>query len=387
MANKTNFDVNGVSYYRVTATVGKDAQGNRIRKTFYGKNRKEAERKRDAYLGLIDDGLGPNFENKKLGEVMHSWLYEVIRVSDKIKPSTFERYEGVYRNYVKPYSFAQVTLHSLTPLQVQRFYNELYEAGNTTGAITTLNSILRSFFNYCINANYIVRNPVINKAVSIPGKVSKKDRSIDVFTKDEIPVLIKGIEGHLHEMLILLALGTGLREGELLGLQWKHIDFEAGEVTVEQTLKTYVKIDKDGSRELITEIQEPKRESSNRTVPLPDNLIEKLKLHKNKAKNKAAAWGIEFSENDFVFTNAYYSYVDARAMVRSYKRLLKRIGLRQRDFHSLRHTFATTLISKNANIEIVSRLLGHSSTETTQIYIHPQKEDKKNAVKLLNDIF
>lgn len=388
MANKTNFNVNGSAYYRVTATIGKSPDGSRIRKAFYGKSKKEAEQKRDAYLGLINSGLGADFENRTIGEAVHIWLFEVVRVSDKIKPSTFSTYESVCRNYVEPYSFSQIPLFSVTPIMVQRFYNELYSAGKTSASITMLNRILSIFFNYCVTAGFLPRNPISGRAVTIPGKTEKKDRDIDAFNENEISVLVNGIKGHKYEMLILLALGTGLRRGELLGLQWKHIDFDSAEVTVEQTLTSYMDIDENGNRKHVVAIQTPKREASFRVVPIPVNLIGKLLKYKESARAKASALGIKFSEDDFVFTNSRYSHLSAgTGVLYSYKKILSSLGLRERDFHALRHTYATALISRDVNIETVSKLLGHTSFQTTQIYVHPQKDDKVNAVNLLNDIF
>lgn len=387
MANKTNYSSNGSEYYRIRADVGKNADGTRIRKSFYGKNRKEAEQKRDEYLNQLKSGLNVGFEKATLGSLMHTWLYDFKRVSENIKPATFSRYEGIYRKYIKPYPFANLKLSDINSVAVQRFYNNLFEEGKTSASIRTLNSLLRNFFSFAIEQDYIAKSPL--KGTTIPSKAGEltKDRKLDVYTDTEIEQLKKAIKGYMHENLILTALGTGPREGELLGLQWKHIDFENKVIKVRQTLKTYSDISADGSRKLVTALQTPKSKHSVRDVPIPENLTNVLKAQKLLTQQKALNLNADFNEDVFVFTNSRLSYLDARALLKSYKRMLKRNNIRERDFHSLRHTYATQLIRRNVSIEVIAELLGHSSTEITKIYAHILDDDKQNAASKLNDIF
>ena len=102
---------------------------------------------------------------------------------------------------------------------------------------------------------------------------------------------------------------------------------------------------------------------------------------------KAISLGKPFNDDVLVFTNSQLSYIDARALLRSYKRMLARNDIRERDFHSLRHTYATQLIRRGVSIEVIAELLGHSSTEITKIYAHILDDDKQKAVDKLNDIF
>lgn len=387
MANKTNATINGVDYYRIRADIGKNPDGTRIRKSFYGKNKKEAERKRDEYLYQLKLGLNIDFDKATLGHLIHSWLYDFKRVSENIKPATFSRYEGIYRKYIQPYPIASLKLSEVKTVVIQRFYNDLFEMGYTSASIRTLNSLLRNFFTFAIEQDYIVKSPL--KGTTIPSNAGEltKDRKFDVYTDNEIVQLKKALTGYIHENLILLALGTGLRQGELLGLQWKHIDFDKKTITVNQTLKTYSDIKSDGTRSLVTALQTPKSKHSIRVVPIPESLVAVLNKQKTSTIEKAAALGKTFNDDVYVFTNNQLSYVDARALLRSYKRMLSRNGIRERDFHSLRRTYATQLIRRGVSIEIIAELLGHSSTEITKIYAHILDDDKQKAVEKLNDIF
>ena len=387
MANKTNYMTNGVEYYRIRATIGKTPDGKDIRKVFYGKNKKEAEQKRDEYLNQLKLGLNVDFDKAKLKDLMHSWLFDFKRVSENIKPATFDRYEGIYRKYIAGSEIADLKLVDIKPVVIQRFYNNLFENGYTTSSIRTLNGILRNFFNFAIEQDYIVKSPL--KGVTIPSNKGEltKDRKLDVYTDDEIKKLKTAIKGYIHENLILVALGTGLREGELLGLQWRNVDLEKGVIDVQQTLKTYTDIKADGTRTLVTALQTPKSKTSIRKVPIPKSLIAIIKNQLSITKEKALELGVPFNQDMYVFTNSRLSYVDARALLRSYKRMLKRNCIRERDFHSLRHTYATQLIRKGVSIEVIAELLGHSSTEITKIYAHILDDDKERAVERLNSIF
>ena len=123
MARKTNIEINGKQYYRVTRTVGRKADGTAIRKSFYGSGVNEANEKADAYMNDIKNGLLNNFENVTLNDMMHTWLFDVLHNSSKIKPSTFQRYEEVYRNYIKSSDIAGLKLINITSLRLQQFYN------------------------------------------------------------------------------------------------------------------------------------------------------------------------------------------------------------------------------------------------------------------------
>jgi len=163
MARKTNYIKNGKEYYRITVTVGRDSNGKLIRKEFYGKTKKEAEAKRDEYLNGIKNGLNIDFKNVILGELMHTWLFEVVRVSNKIKPSTFEKYEGIYRNYVKDSEIYGLKVSLIKSIQLQRYYNKLYKNGKSSNVIISLNKLLKTFFNYAIDEGFLLRNPCSGK--------------------------------------------------------------------------------------------------------------------------------------------------------------------------------------------------------------------------------
>lgn len=149
MANKTNCFKNGKSYYRTTVTVGRKADGKPIRKEFYGKNKKEAEQKRDEYLRKVGNGLNIDYQNATLAPLMELWLFEVVKPSNKIKESSFERYESIFRNYIKTAPFAYNKLDEISSITIQQYYNTLFEKGKSTNVINDIHLRLHSFFRIC----------------------------------------------------------------------------------------------------------------------------------------------------------------------------------------------------------------------------------------------
>ena len=269
MAKKTNFEVNGKEYFRVTRTVGKKANGKPIRKTFYGTGIKEANEKADEYMSKIATGLISNFEYITLDELIYKWLFQ-IKINE-LKPSSFQSYEGTYRNYIKDSEIAGLKVYNIKSIQIQEYYNKLGKT-KTFSQIKKLNKLLKQFFFYAEKEGYIIKNPCNN--ITIPNKDKQiKKEEIEYFNEDEISQLKKAFKGHNLESLILTALGTGLRQGELLALKWENVHLDDKFLEVKQTVKKVYVFDSNGNKTLQTIYNTPKTQNSIRKVDLPDKLV------------------------------------------------------------------------------------------------------------------
>lgn len=386
MARKTNTKINGSEYYRVTAVIGRDSNGKLIRKQFYGKTKKEAEDKKIEYLNGIKSGLKVDSQNITLGDLMHLWLFEVIKL--KIKASSFEKYEGLYRNYIKDSNIGILKISDLKSIQIQRYYNELYENNKSSNIIKNINKLLKQFLNYTVDEGYIIKNPCWGKKIVIPGKISTLEKEeIKIFTDKEIYLLKKVLRASRLKCLILTALTTGLRQGELLALTWSDIDLDRMEIRVTKTIKRVKIINSDNTKENKILVQPPKTKSSNRIVPIPSDLIPILKEHSVKQKLEKFKAGESYENNNLVFATALGKSIDAKNLFRSYKNLLKSAGIEHKKFHSLRHTYASRLFADNVKLKTVQVLLGHSNIETTaDIYTHVMPKQKIDAAEKLNSI-
>lgn len=375
MAKKTNFEVNGSKYYRVTRTVGKKADGTPIRKTFYGSGINEANEKADAYINDIKNGLVNNYEYAIFSELMSVWLFDFLHKSSKIKPSTFQRYEGIYRKYIKDSDIAGLKLKDCNTIKLQKFFNDL----STTYSYSQLRylcDVMRNFFNWCMDSGYVLKNPCLK--IEIKGNKSeiikrKKENKIEILSEDEIQKIKEYIKGTEFELLFLLDLSTGLREGELLALTWNDIDLKNKTLRIEKSVKEVYVYDDENNRHIETIVQVPKTMTSFRTIPIPSTIILKLKEVKNK--------------NGIIFHDENMNYLKAKNVSYKWKKALKDCDIPHKKFHSIRHTYASTLLRNGVDIQTVAELMGHSAIAITQIYLHSSSEQKHDAVNKLNYLF
>lgn len=370
MAKKTNTEINGNKYYKVTRTIGKKADGTPIKKQFYGSGINEATQKADEYMNNLKNGLTSNYEYITLNELMYKWLFN-IKINE-LKPASFQSYEGTYRNYIKDSEIAGIKLYNIKSMQIQEYYNKLGK-DKTFSQIKKLNKLLKSFFIYAIKEGYLLKNPCDN--ISIPHKdeqKSKKEDSIEYFNEEEIKCLKLAFQSNKFEKLILLALGTGLRQGELLALKWENIHLKEKYLEVKETVKKVYVFDSNGNKHLEVVYQKPKTTNSIRKVDLPNKIVEMLS-------------NMDHSTT-FVFEDESGQPFSAKTLFGNWKKVLSDNKIQYKKFHSLRHTYATMLLTRGVDLKTVQDLMGHSDITITQIYLHVLPKTKSDAVNKLNDI-
>lgn len=365
MAKKTNFEINGNKYFRVTRTIGHKADGSAIRKTFYGSGINEANQKADEFLANINNGMTLDFQEVVIKDLMYQWLFQVKL--NELKPSSFQAYEGVYRNFIKDSDISQLKVYNTKSIQLQKYYNSLAE-NKTHSQIKKLNKILKAFFTYATNEGYCKKNPCIS--LTIPNKPILKSDDIDYFTEEEIPILLNIFKNTTIENIVKVALFTGLRQGELLALKWSNVDLEKKIIHVEESIKTVYVFDHDGNKEKQTIISNPKTKNSIRDVSISDiiyNILVSLD-----------------HDSEFVFHNSDNSPISSKTVFGNWKRIISNSTLRYRKFHSLRHTFASMLLLNGVDLKTVQDLMGHSDITITQIYLHILPKTKTDAINKLN---
>ena len=369
MARKTNIEVNGKNYYRVTRTVGRKADGTAIRKSFYGSGVNEANAKADAYMNNIKNGLVVDYEYATVNDTMYSWLFQVK--INELKPSSFEAYEGLYRNYIKQSEIAGMKLSKIKGINVQQLYNNFGKT-KTYSQIKKLPKFLKQFFQYCIDEGYMAKNPCLK--LTLPNKdkeIKNKNEDIEYFNENEIEQLKQAFKGNKFEKLILVALGTGLRQGELLGLKWENVHIDEKYLEVVNSIKTVYVFDSDGNKTRKTLISTPKNHKT-RKVDLPYKIIDILNI-----MNK---------ETTFVFEDENGKPYSAKTVFGNWKKVLNENNIPYKKFHALRHTYATMLLSKGADLKTVQELMGHYDISVTQIYLHVLPKTREDTVNRLNSI-
>jgi integrase len=312
--------------------------------------------------------------------------------NSKYSTGTKERYESVYRLYVAPSNMAKKKLSEISSKDIQIFYNELKKKefkhfvskkkGEVTKKVSqetmkAINKYLSLFFRYAEIEGYC-RNPLLN--VTIPKIESEKFiNEIATFSEEEIKRIIPKLDDRT-KLLFLLAIGTGLREGELLSLKYKDIT-ETG-VRVASQLVTRSKKTAQGKR---FKEENTKSESGYRFVPMPDSLLKEFEDHKQRHEEEMKANNYT---TEYVFTTKDGNFIDRRNLRHSQAWLLKRANVNYKKFHAYRATYGTMLCKRGVPIQTASELMGHKSIKTTaKYYIFVENEEKQNAANELNFLF
>ena len=371
--------------YRGQLTIGVDENGKPKRKSFYGKTKKEVKEKMDTYK-LLNPINKAAINEYTVATWFNYWLWNIKKRD--IKPKTFERYECIYRNYIKGSEIANIPLYKFKLNNLQAYYNRLSDNGKSPSIIKTINEKLKSSMIDAEKNGYIEKNYC--QLVNLP-KEKRKEKKIEVFTIEQQEKFLDIIKDHEFEILFLLALGTGLRRGELLALRWSDIDFENKTINVDSNIQQAYIFEDEETKRLEKIEQEPKTINSFRTVPIPSKVLDKLQEHKQKQEQYKLAFQERYIDNDFVICDKYGKALDVKRPTRMFYSIQKKMSIpedEQIKFHGLRKTYATRLFEKEVPPKTVQMLLGHSEISITlDIYTQVMENKKVEAIEKIDDIF
>jgi integrase len=293
-------------------------------------------------------------------------------VADTVRPTTFERYEQIVRVHIRPV-LGKLKLKNVTPAHVRGLYREKLEVGLSPRTVQYIHVTLHKALKQAVADGLIPRNAT--EAVR-PPQVRKEE--IRPLTAEQVKTLFEVVRGDRLESLYVLAVHTGLRQGELLGLKWGDVDLEAGTLQVRHTLTTA----KSGPM-----LTAPKTKGSRRTVKLSPTALEDLRNHLERQLREIDQAGDLWRENGLIFASESGEPLKRHYITtRQFKPLLKRAGLPQIRFHDLRHTCATLLLSKNVNPKVVSEMLGHAAIAITlDTYSHVLPNMQSEAAQAMED--
>lgn len=307
----------------------------------------------------------------KYKEWLTLWLENYVKPA--AKPKTYTRYnEIVHRHLID--ELGETEVKKITPLILQKYVTELLSSGNkktaeglSASTVNIMITVIQNSLLTAYNLSYIERE--------VAGKIKRpkaKEKRVNSFTIAEQKLIEEEILRRKKTKMygILLCLYMGLRIGELLALEWTDIDFIKKELSITKTC--FDGKDKNGVFRRIT--NSPKTDTSIRIIPVPKNLIPILKEMKMKARNQYV-----ISDSDKILM--------VRSYQRSFERLLKRLGIKHKGFHSLRHTFATRALEIGVDVKTLAEILGHKNANITlQRYAHSMPEHKKEIMNKIGKL-
>lgn len=322
--------------------------GRRVRRSVYGNTRKEVQEQTAELLRQHNQGVLNWERSTTTGEYLTGWAQVW---ASRVRPKTAVFYEGIVRRHLVPV-LGPIPLDKLTPLHVERAVAVTLKSGLSRHTARRVLEVLRIALNHAVRTGLVVRN-----VAALVQKPRVEHQELSYLTPEQSRQLLQACQDHRLGGLITLALTTGLRQGEALGLRWKDVDLDQGTIRIAHALQRRT------SEGLV--LTEPKTRRSRRALILPATATAALRrLREDQREDRDLAGG-QWVEGDFVFTTLTGKPLDGRNVTRDFQLILKRSGLPKIRFHDLRHSAATLLLAEGVSARVVMDVLGHSQISVT----------------------
>lgn len=326
--------------------------GHRLSK--YGKTQRECRAWIKETIAMVDMGMTYESTNVTLGNYLQVWLSgkDISR-----RPNTVVQYRTTTEHYIIP-KIGKMKLQDIRPMHLHRLYKTLKQEGIGARTLQVVHAVLHNTFKNAIREGILLRNPA--EAVERP-KVEQKE--IHVLTEEQTRQLLLAAAGERNETLFYLALITGMRQGELLGLKWSDVDWKKGLINVQRQLQRV------GHKGL--EFVPPKTKSGRRQIKLGQGMLDRLAAHRQRQECDRRDQGDRWQEYDMIFPSTIGTPMDCHRILDQFKELLHKAGLPDMRFHDLRHTSLSLLMDIGVPVTTVQQRAGHSKASvTTDIYGH-----------------
>ena len=376
----------GKNSYRLSCLAGYNLQGKPIKKTktVHG-TKKEAEIELAKFVADVQNGMVIEGKSLKFSEFTEIWKRDYG--SKELAPSTYKRYCRMLETRLLPY-FGHFYVNKIKPTDIMQFYDLLSKdtqlvrkkdnEGNKTlkplsgKTILEHHRLLRAMLHKAVYWQVIVSNPAERVQ---PPKAKKPKRKY--YDDDQCKILLENLEQLDEEQIkyktaIILTVFTGVRLGELMGLEWNDIDFRNGIVSINRSSQYLA------DTGVFTKM--PKTESSIREVAIPDFVISLLEEYKLWYDEQKSLYGELWIDSNRLFVQADGKPMHPSTISKWFVKFIGQIGLPVINFHGLRHTNATLLIAQNIDVAVVAARLGHAQITTTfNFYVHPIIAHNKKA--------
>ena len=344
--------------------------GRRRRRTVYAKTERAVLAKRDEVRAQITKGVDLTAPPKTLTQWLTEWL-TTVKSSDGTGPATIARYDQIARVHLIP-QLGTVKLAALTPCHVQSLLLKLQGVA-APATIVKVHGVLRNALADAERMDLVSRN--VAKAVRPPRLSRTERRSL---TPAEAGSLLSHLKGDRLEAVFIVALSTGLRRGEVLGLRWQDVDLEGRVLFVRQALQ---RVDR------ALKMVPPKTHRSSRPIPLPQFAVTAFSQQKVRQANDRRLVGRAWEDGGLVFTTEIGTPLEPRNVNRRFYAARSAAGLEWVRLHDLRHAFATFLLDQGEELRTVMDLLGHSTIRlTADTYGHVLPSRARKAADVIDKV-
>ncbi|MCH8080408.1 MAG: tyrosine-type recombinase/integrase [Proteobacteria bacterium] len=340
--------------------------------------KKEAEALLARMLTELEDGVYIDAKKTSVSDYLDKWI---ANIKGSVSSTTYERYKQLCEKHLKP-TIGNIALNKLQAIRISELYSDAMESGCIDGngglskqTVLHMHRVLKRALSQAVKWGLLSRNPC--DAVDNIPKPNKKERL--TFTTEETLSLLEQLEGNRLQLPVLLAVTTGMRRGEILGLRWKDIDLDKKRLYIRQIVIE--------TRQYGLEVKQPKTDSSSRTIALPQITIDAIKKYRVEQAELCLQLGKGLTPESMLF-NEYSGLNVPNRITVNFRSFIKSHGFKHVTFHDLRHTHATHLLEQNIHPKIVSERLGHSTIALTMnTYSHVMPTMQEEAANKVDELF
>jgi integrase len=340
------------------------------RETKYFDTQKDANAWRHKMIEQRHQGLVFAGSKVSLSKFLDEWL---VVAKTSVRPNTFQQYSQVVHQHINPV-LGYIVLKDLRPDHVQSLYTNKLANGVSPSSTRMIHAVIHRALNHALKLGLVYRN--VADSVTRPKVVRKEMKTLNDY---QVRQLIQVAESEQMRLLLWVAVVTGLRQGELLGLKWSDLDWMSRRIQIQRQVQR-----RKGDGLVFCE---PKSASGRRVIVLGKSTIDKMREYKNNQLKERILLGEKWQDNDLIFPSPIGTPLDPSNVLKAYKDCLKRADLPNLRFHDLRHSAATLMLQQGVNPKIVSERLGHSDISLTlNTYSHVLPPMQEEAAEKMDDL-
>lgn len=357
------------TYWEGRYTCGFDPKtGKQRQHSISGKTQAEVAQKLREVTAEIGQGTFKEACKLTVGEWSIVWDKDYLI---GVKPRTQEAYRSILCTHIRP-ELGAIKLEVLNAHTIQHFYNGLSQKGLSAKTVKNVHGVLHELLQQAVRIGYLRINP--SDACTLPRVVKKE---IKPLSDDAIRQFLEAVQGHRFEILLMVTLFTGLREGEALGLSWDRVDFNKGTLLIDRQLQRA----KDETGERRYSLVSLKNDKWRRITPA-DFVMELLRRQWSRQAEWRLRAGPAWEDSGLVFTNELGEHLSPYTVYHNFKRLAASIGIPEARVHDLRHSYAVAAIKSGDDIKTVQGNLGHATASfTLDVYGHVTDQMKRDSAE------